>query len=476
MRVPILLILAALVPACGGSGGGGPAYAPLAVYIEGDELFAVDAGGLRVPLSGNLDHAGWRARVVKFVWSPDRERVAFTADHESPGWFQLFVAPANGGVPERVSPDDVVLQDPALAWQWSPDGRRLAFQARRPDGPGANGWTELYVWDGAAVRICAPMTLNGTVPSFAWAPDGSRVAYYANPAADADYRIFTVRPDGTGHSAVSGSSAVWSPGPWSFDAGHLAWWAHDGFFKVYTLRAARADGSEVATIGSHPYGNGPVRFTWSPTASHLAYQNFEDNFNGSDVYTVRPDGSGKVKLSPSGADAFRVLWAPDGHRVSFYAAGFWVCGPAGENPVKVARTSGDWSPDSHYLAVGDALDTAGVVELYVVRPDGTSTTKVSGPMIPGGDVDLFEWSPGGTRIAWLADAEIDQVFELYCGNRDGTGRVKVSDGGAVAGWHWTSDGGSIVLRSGGLLRLSRADGTSPTTLTPTGPVTAFAVR
>ncbi len=52
-----------------------------------------------------------------------------------------------------------------------------------------------------------------------------------------------------------------------------------------------------------------------------------------------------------------------------------------------------WSPDSSrlaYIADGDTLD---VFELYTNVPFGRSEFKVSGDLTPGGEVTAFAWAP-----------------------------------------------------------------------------------
>jgi Tol biopolymer transport system component len=73
------------------------------------------------------------------------------------------------------------------------------------------------------------------------------------------------------------------------------------------------------------------------------------------------------------------------------------------------------SPDSSTVVYSAEQDTTGVRELYSVPIDGGTPTKISGPMIPGGEVsiDLFDISPTGARVVYLADQESHEVHELF---------------------------------------------------------------
>ncbi len=69
------------------------------------------------------------------AWSPDGRRVAFLSDHDKPGQFQVYLAPAEGGEVRRLTSVTGLLADP----RWSPDGARLGVlftrDASRAAGP-----------------------------------------------------------------------------------------------------------------------------------------------------------------------------------------------------------------------------------------------------------------------------------------------------------------------------------------------------
>ena len=71
-----------------------------------------------------------------------------------------------------------------------------------------------------------------------------------------------------------------------------------------------------------------------------------------------------------------------------------------------------WSPDSSrlaYIADGDTLD---VFELYTNVPFGTSQFKVSGDL-NGGEVSAFAWAPDSSLIAYQASQDSPNIFELF---------------------------------------------------------------
>lgn len=128
---------------------------------DGRSALVVLDDGDRLLLAGDLEGA------VAYNWSPDGRRVAWREQNER-GYGPLIVADAAGGEPVAASPESG-----ALAFVWSPDGQRiawLAFDARgrsagagrrnnmlaqsRPTIPGLRWW--LLDLESARLQISAP--------------------------------------------------------------------------------------------------------------------------------------------------------------------------------------------------------------------------------------------------------------------------------------------------------------------------------
>lgn len=108
-------------------------------------------------------------------------------------------------------------------------------------------------------------------------------------------------------------------------------------------------------------------------------------------------------------------------------------------------TSGQTRQLSDHVSVGDVLDfeispqadrvvyrarsSANLTELYSVQLVGGGSTKLNGPLVEGGNVEsvtslangdrepattpAYAVSPDGSRVVYLADQAVDEVFELY---------------------------------------------------------------
>jgi hypothetical protein len=73
-----------------------------------------------------------------------------------------------------------------------------------------------------------------------------------------------------------------------------------------------------------------------------------------------------------------------------------------------------------------AKDVAGTVELYASFDDGREIIKLNAQLVPGREVVNFKVSPDGILVAYLADQDTDEQFELYTVPVDGGTAVKVS--------------------------------------------------
>jgi Tol biopolymer transport system component len=177
-------------------------------------------------------------------------------------------------------------------------------------------------------------------------------------------------------------------------------------------------------------------FTWAPDSSGIAYIAAQDS-NSEELYSSTPDGAANnVKLS-GGGTVYSFLWSPDltvtnliayladqqttnvnelftsppevkddrnvsgplnpcGRVTAFYE---WASATTGSNPLPLV-----------FMA---AKDNPPTVELYVTSDNGQTTTKLSGSMVPGGNVVEFAISPDGRFVAYRADQRTKGLFELY---------------------------------------------------------------
>ena len=184
-------------------------------------------------------------------WSPDGRRLAFVRDDE------IWVIESDGSRLTRVVGKPGAGRDP----RWSPDGHRLAFLSRR------RGWAQIWLIDAPVPRRGRPATepkpprptvLTETgldVDAFEWSPDGTRIAVMARRGPDIEETSQIALVDvATGTTrVVAGERSVDVAARWLPDGSLLFVSDADGWFQVVRLTA---DGHDriVLTEGEREHG------------------------------------------------------------------------------------------------------------------------------------------------------------------------------------------------------------------------------
>jgi hypothetical protein len=154
---------------------------------------------------------------MEFVVSPDAERIAFRVD-TGEGFGPVSVLRIDAGRPE------VIADVGAMAFEWSPDGRRLLIlgQQRTPEGV-TNRW---FVWDGRTARpvsvpfLPSPRYARDYLPFFGqyaqtmtlWSPDGRAFAFPALIGDRAGVWVQDLDAEEPAFVLEDGSIVAWSPG------------------------------------------------------------------------------------------------------------------------------------------------------------------------------------------------------------------------------------------------------------------------
>ncbi|HVO42913.1 MAG TPA: winged helix-turn-helix domain-containing protein, partial [Aggregatilineales bacterium] len=153
-------------------------------------------------------------RPMRVQYSGDGQQIAYTK-YSDPG-IELWLAKADGSDRRQIVGPSIR----AVMARFSPDGRKLAFMARRPDGPWKIYW--VAVEGGAWHEIPGP-PLNQADPN--WSPDGQSILFGQPPESFSDPGVgrylyqFDLRTGKT--TEVAGSAGLFSP-RWSPDGRYVA--------------------------------------------------------------------------------------------------------------------------------------------------------------------------------------------------------------------------------------------------------------
>jgi Tol biopolymer transport system component len=191
---------------------------------------------------------------------------------------------------------------------WSPDGRFIAYRSE------PHGYPELWLMnaDGTGQHR---LTRDGGFPD--WSPDGSMIAYAPGGGPSGRSWIAIMNADGSGQRRLPHTDYGEYPS-WSPDGKRIAFSSNlSGEAKMFIVDV---DGSRVVDLSSVGEGG---KVAWSPDGRSILFQSHRDHpDNYTDIYVMRPDGSGVKRLTRANGEL--PAWSPDGRYIVFSAGGLFV--------------------------------------------------------------------------------------------------------------------------------------------------------
>ncbi|HEX6845172.1 MAG TPA: hypothetical protein VF235_08670 [Actinomycetota bacterium] len=165
---------------------------------------------------------------IFFVASPDGSRIALHAREPSELDFSDPSLPSRATdlgvtvVDTRTGELTRVSDDPAIAWSWSPDGRRLAIlePVYGPDaivfrwrvtGGGRDIVTDPFVAPLRYLRAVVPFFTQFAQSGTMWSPDGDAIAYPIDTPDGPRIVVRPTAPDATATVVALGDTVTWSP-------------------------------------------------------------------------------------------------------------------------------------------------------------------------------------------------------------------------------------------------------------------------
>ncbi|HKV11541.1 MAG TPA: PDZ domain-containing protein [Thermoanaerobaculia bacterium] len=343
-------------------------------------------------------------------FSPDGAWIAFTG--QSHGNFDVYLVPAAGGVPRRLTWHPEV--DRVAGW--TPDGRVLFRSPRNTPGNTSQLFT-VPVTGGLPREVPLPKAEQGS-----FSPDGSRLAYvpFWNRGEDPTFSIAWKRYRGGLASPIwiarMSDSAV-EPVPRTDSNDSDPMWIGD---RVYFL----SDRSGPATLFSYDPATrkiekvldnpGPDIVSASAGPGAIVYQRMGEIH----LFDLASGKARKLDVRVSGdLPSVQPRWvgvtgaiqtaslSPTGVRAVFESRGEIVTIPAEKGDARnVTRTPGvaerdpAWSPDGQKIAFFS--DESGEYALHVVDQTGLGDVKKIGLGDPPSFFYSPRWSPDGGRILY----------------------------------------------------------------------------
>jgi Tol biopolymer transport system component/imidazolonepropionase-like amidohydrolase len=436
----------------------------IAAVLSGAAVAAQSSGALQVHVTL---HEGTN---MAAALSPDGRTIAIDL------LGTLWTLPAGGGTAKPITDIFMDARQPS----WSPDSRRITFQAYR-----SSTW---QIWtvnaDGTDLKPVTSSPFDDREP--AWSPDGARIAFSSDRSGNYDVWTLTLAT-GVLKQITNAPSNEFNP---SWRGSEIAYVSdRRGAGGIYA-EGDRLLAADEGALGPPAFGpNGEVVFNAiAGTHSKLLVSARNIAGDDEDVFPFRPQivsgdvfytADGKIKRRPSGGGAARTVdftaevsftrpaftpkgrtfdvagsqpvrglvnpaISPDGSQVVFAALGdLWLASVNGGVPRRITNdpaldTAPMWSPDGRSIVYSS--DRAGGMNLWIHDVVGNSDRQLTQMSASAMEAS---WSRDGARIAFV-DAE---------------GQVQAVDvaSGAVTRLHdhlnepgrpsWSPDGSAVVVSS-----------------------------
>lgn len=423
------------------------------------ELYIVATDGTTVgePVRVPVDLATSGDTVVGGIqagkWSPDGSKLAFLAE-EDEGLPQLFVVEPGSEQARRK-----LTTNGAGSYTWSPDSSQLAFLE--------SGEISLVSADGGPITPAIDAPAVSGIEQLSWSPDGSHLSFVARTPASAIRQIYLVDVTGAPSTAVRLSPAEVDEYPgiieaqWAPDGKRLLFSYDPNFILARRLYVVEIDNGRPGpasavseSIAAQPY---PV---WSPDSRWIAFNGIDEGPLELYAVEVTPSVGMPAQVNPplppdgevreSEAECAPMVWSRDTATLTYLAIqeadgspALWTSEIVDGRPTEPVRMSApavdgagvacpfSWSPVEPTLVYVANQEDRSVVELFAVEAaNPASSTQVNGELVLDGDVvpegilvrDAFRWSPSGDWIAYKADQDVNERFELYAVNRSDLGQ------------------------------------------------------
>ena len=349
-------------------------------------------------------------------FSPDGKQIVFVCDRDKNA--NIYVMQTDGSNLRRLTDDPYFDNFPVF----SPDGTQVAFQSNREDER-----TEVYLKnvndDTPARRLTHSSYGAGTAPG-CWSPDGTNILY-AVPGENGNDRIVLADVDPPAQPILSDEKA------------DLAFprLSADGKKILYQARAAHRVELRLTDLATRTTRTifktesdylGPA---WSPDNSLIAFTN-KANGN-SEIFTIKPDGSGLKNLTNNPLKDGEAIFSPDGSEIFFVRDNYaqpqlYRMDLNGDHQRRVTERNGyeadpAFSPDGAYLAFSGDREGHGL-DIFLLNMNNPSDEEVIASRRFHDSEPTF--SPDGKRMAFIATSDGNR--EIYLMNSDGSGLFRLT--------------------------------------------------
>jgi len=360
--------------------------------------------------------------------APDGARVVFSQQLlESSGPDRLWCTPIDRAQPPRILAE-AAHDSPAIrAYRITPTAERAVFVASLELRELDELWQVPLDGARAPTRVGPLFPAHADVdPGFLLLPDGESVLYLVDGLVDGSLELWRAPlepshgppPVQLSTKPVSGGGVAPSIPTYVADPDHAPQFALSpaGRFVVYRADQDLRHVFELYVVPSN--GRAPARKLHTPlgVAPGIPPAAFHFAPDGERVVYAAPDKAGTLRLHVARLDG---LSAPEPLGGAFAAGGGLYL-----DPQEGAAFSFALTPDEKRVVYVADQRVDQTFELLLAPLDGGPARVLNSELVPGGDVralgsrPIFALHPNGTRVAYVADQDEDEVFELYLAELD----------------------------------------------------------
>jgi TolB protein len=289
---------------------------------------------------------------------------------------------------------------------------RIAFSQGDviPDGGELSAHSQIFTVEpsGADLRQLTHVDAGQAAALPDWSPDGQRIAFESNQSGS--FGIWVMNADGSGQKQLSGGKGLgdfypsWSPDGTRVLFSHCTEVAGLGFFSQCDIDLMNADGSGKTTLlSSGRWLN--TRPQFSPDGKQIAFGSDRGGLQGA-IWVMGADGSSPRRLTKPSLRAFWPDWSPSGDRILFsdhccvIHSNLYTVRPDGSGlsrltnvaPLSVDAAFPSYSPDGTRISLlYDKGCAEGICKsFYTASASGRGLTRVS-----TGEADtlITDWGP-----------------------------------------------------------------------------------
>ena len=353
--------------------------------------------------------------VSKPAWSPDGSRIAFVRRDGG-----IYVMPALGGAPQRVSMSEGGATGGGLAWSpggaffvfsganqalyavpaeggqvrqltkpagavdlspaLTPDGSALAF-VRRTSTFNSGVFVMPLHRDGSAAGEAKPITSGvWDIANLDWTADGREILF-AGSAGSGNSSLWRIARDGGNLTRFPAPTMASTQPSVARQSGRMIYVTRRMETKIYKMPLAAHPGDPAPLIET----DGDQRdLGVSPNGQRIA---FVSNRTGTkEVWIANSDGSEQTQLTFfNGPSVGSPRWSPDGKQIAFdgYAGGssdIYVVPADGGKPSRVTSDAANeirpsWSHDGQWIYFG--WDKGSQSQIWKIHPSGGEPVQVT---------------------------------------------------------------------------------------------------